>query len=168
MKFYRSPPPFILRLWMLLVPTLSIVDRCQGHATAGLLSNPAGCCLNPTLPGHMGLLPWKDRFYNALLEQLAMGEAVKGVNQAERARSSKLTSAALGSTGSGPLMVRVSFALWSTTLNFAQRDTTTTDVFGRLWCWNHSSTLAGGDPWCRNLACQQRTCCIVLLFQLEL
>lgn len=82
----------------------------------------------------MGLLPWKDRFYNALLEQLAMGEAVKGVKQAERARSSKLTSAALGSAGSGPLMVRVPFALWSTERIWHVSSTLVT--YRRCFNWN--------------------------------
>lgn len=42
----------------------------------------------------MGFLPWKDRYHNMLLEQLAIGEAVKGVKAAERARMCRLAAAA--------------------------------------------------------------------------
>jgi hypothetical protein len=56
--------------------------------------------------GHMGFLPWKDRYYNMLLEQLAMGEAVKGVKAAERERKSK-AAAGKGAAGAGGLMVRM-------------------------------------------------------------
>lgn len=43
----------------------------------------------------MGFLPaWKDRYYSMLLDQLAMGEAVKGVKAAERERTAKAAAAA--------------------------------------------------------------------------
>jgi hypothetical protein len=54
----------------------------------------------------MGFLPWKDRYYNMLLEQLAMGEAVKGVKAAERERKSK-AAAGQAAAGAGGLMVRM-------------------------------------------------------------
>ena len=52
----------------------------------------------------MGMLPWKERYYGALLEQLAMGEAMRGVNQAQRARSSSKELAA-ATTGLASIMV---------------------------------------------------------------
>jgi hypothetical protein len=34
----------------------------------------------------MGLLPWKERFHNLLLEHFAMGDALWAVSRAERSR----------------------------------------------------------------------------------
>lgn len=62
------------------------------------------CCDVLCVAGHMGFLPWKDRYYNMLLEQLAMGEAVKGVKAAERERKSK-AAAGQAAVGAGSLMV---------------------------------------------------------------
>jgi hypothetical protein len=42
----------------------------------------------------MGFLPWRDRYYSMLLDQLAMGEAVKGVKAAQRERTAKAAAAA--------------------------------------------------------------------------
>jgi hypothetical protein len=52
----------------------------------------------------MGFLPWKDSYHNMLLEQLAIGEAVKGVKAAERARTCRAAGVSAGA-GPGSLMV---------------------------------------------------------------
>lgn len=52
----------------------------------------------------MGFLPWKGRYYNMMLEQLAMGEAVRGVKAAERERRAK-AAAGQATSGFSSLMV---------------------------------------------------------------
>eukprot|EP00879_Flechtneria_rotunda_P010954 GHRR01011446.1.p1 GENE.GHRR01011446.1~~GHRR01011446.1.p1 ORF type:complete len:293 (+),score=75.31 GHRR01011446.1:1289-2167(+) len=42
--------------------------------------------------GHMGLLPWADKYHNMLLEHLAVGEALKGFREAQQLRELKLRS----------------------------------------------------------------------------
>lgn len=71
--------------------------------------------------GHLGFLPWKGRFYNMLLEQLAMGEAVRGIKATERERRSRAAAALAPTVGSAPsLLVSGCFlsvlhmALWTT------------------------------------------------------
>lgn len=49
----------------------------------------------------MGFLPWKDRYYSMLLDQLAMGEAVKGVKAAEREQTAKAAAAGQQAAAAG-------------------------------------------------------------------
>lgn len=72
------------------------------------------CCAVLAL-GHMGFLPWRDRYYSMLLDQLAMGEAVKGVKAAERERTAKAAAAGHQAAAAGlpgSLMVSCGGALF--------------------------------------------------------
>lgn len=70
---------------VLLVTQYTIYDLSQSYYHGSMIIFSCLLCL----PGHMGVLPWKDQFHKLLLEHFAIGDAVRGIHCAEAARSAR-------------------------------------------------------------------------------